>query len=79
MAAKLQTNLIQTLNPGSNRKSKIADGIYLMEHINRPGILIECGFLSNIEEESNLRSPEYQKHLCAVIATTLSGHFREGK
>lgn len=79
VAAKLQTNLIQTLNPGSNRKSKKADSIYLMEHINRPGILIECGFLSNIEEESKLRSPEYQKHLCAVIATTLSGHFREGK
>ena len=79
VAAKLQTNLIQTLNPGSNRKSKKADGIYLMEHINRPGILIECGFLSNTEEESKLRSPEYQKHLCAVIATTLSGHFREGK
>ena len=79
LAIKLQTNLIQTLNPGSNRKSKKAEGIYLMEHIARPGILIECGFLSNIEEEAKLRSAEYQKRLCAVIATTLSGHFREGE
>ena len=79
VAGKLQANLVRTLNPGSNRKSKIADGIYLMEHIIHPGILIECGFLSNIEEEASLRSIEYQQKLCAVIATTISSHFREGE
>lgn len=78
VALKLQTNLIKTLNPGSNRKSRKADGIYLMEHITRPGILIECGFLSNIDEEAKLRSPDYQRKLCAVIATTLCSHFHEG-
>ena len=78
VAGKLQTDLIRTLNPGSNRKSKKADGIYLMEHITHPGILIECGFLSNIEEEARLRSTTYQQKLCAVIATTLSSHFEKG-
>ena len=79
VAGKLQTALIHTLNPGSNRKSKKADGIYLMEHITRPGVLIECGFLSNVEEEAMLRSSAYQKKLCAVIATTLCAHFGEGE
>ena len=79
VAGELQTALIHTLNPGSNRKSKKADGIYLMEHITRPGVLIECGFLSNIEEEAKLRSSAYQKKLCAVIATTLCAHFGEGE
>lgn len=79
VAGKLQTALIHTLNPGSNRKSKKADGIYLMEHITRPGVLIECGFLSNVEEEAKLRSSAYQKKLCAVIATTLCAHFGEGE
>lgn len=79
VAGELQTALIHTLNPGSNRKSKKADGIYLMEHITRPGVLIECGFLSNVEEEAMLRSSAYQKKLCAVIATTLSAHFGEGE
>ena len=76
IAGKLQTNLIHFLNPGSHRKSKRADGVYLMEHISRPGILVECGFLSNIEEEANLRSAAYQQQLCAVIATTIVSHFR---
>lgn len=79
VAGELQTALIHTLNPGSNRKSKKADGIYLMEHITRPGVLIECGFLSNVEEEAKLRSSAYQKKLCAVIATTLCAHFGEGE
>ena len=56
----------------SKRLAKQAKGIYLMEHINCPGILIECGFLSNIAEEAKLRSEEYQKKLCCVIAFTAS-------
>lgn len=70
LAKTLQSEMIRTLNPGSKRNIKKADGIYLMEHIECPGVLIECGFLSNPEEEARLRSPEYQKQLCCVIATT---------
>jgi N-acetylmuramoyl-L-alanine amidase len=70
LAEALQKALISTLNPGSNRQVKKAEGVYLMAHISCPGVLIECGFLSNPEEESRLRSPEYQKALCCVIAAT---------
>lgn len=77
IAGKLQTNLIQFINPNNNRKIKPANGIYLMEHITRPGILIECGFLSNIEEEAKLRSATYQKQICMVIATTIIAHFSD--
>lgn len=72
LAKTLQKNLIATLNPGSNRNAKRAEGVYLMEHISCPGILIECGFLSNPEEEAKLRSAEYQKQLCCVIAATVA-------
>lgn len=71
LADKMQSQLVQTLNPGSNRKSKPSDGIYLMEHICCTGILIECGFLSNVREEALLRSREYQQKLCCVIASTV--------
>lgn len=70
LAKSLQTNLITALNPNSNRQIKKAQGIYLMQHIRCPGVLIECGFLSNQAEEAKLRSPEYQKSLCCVIAAT---------
>ena len=74
LAKALQTALVQNLNPGSNRKEKKSSGVYLMEHITRPGVLIECGFLSNPEEERKLRSEDYQQKLCCVIAVTLLDH-----
>lgn len=73
LAKAMQKKLVETLNPGSNRQAKRAEGVYLMEHITCPGVLIECGFLSNVQEEAKLRSPEYQKALCCVIAVTAAG------
>lgn len=71
LAEQLQNRFCHTINPGSNRRCKRADGVYLMEHIEKTGILVECGFLSNAQEEAKLRSADYQKKLCCVIATTL--------
>ena len=73
LAKQLQTAFVNTLNAGSNRQCKKSDGIYLMEHIECTGVLIECGFLSNVQEEAMLRAPEYQRKLCCVIAATVIG------
>ncbi len=72
LAQNLQEKLNQTLCTGSNRKSKKANGVYLMQNIDGTGVLIECGFLTNPQEEAKLRSGEYQKQLCCVIASTIS-------
>lgn len=72
LAKQLQSIFLSALNPGSKRQAKKSSGIYLMEHIACPGVLIECGFLSNPEEETRLRNPAYQKKLCSVIAAALS-------
>lgn len=73
-AKKLQSALSRSLDPGNKRQAKRSSGIYLMEHIECTGILVECGFLSNPEEEAKLRNAEYQKKLCCVIASTVSNH-----
>lgn len=72
LANRMQDALVSALNPGSRRKCKPCKGIYVMERIQCPGVLVECGFLSNIEEESKLRSPDYQKKICVVISSTVS-------
>lgn len=71
-AKQLQTAFVNTLNPGSNRKVKKASGVYLMKNVTCPGALIECGFLSNFEEESKLKNEDYQKKICCVIGTVSS-------
>ena len=70
LAKQLQHALSQTVNPGSSRQAKPAEGIYLMKHINCTGVLVECGFLSNSQEEMKLRKSDYQQNLCCVIAAT---------
>lgn len=72
LGTALQDALVHALNPGSSRKSKKASGIYLMERIACTGVLVECGFLSNAEEEARLRNAAYQQKLCCVIASTVA-------
>lgn len=46
---------------------RIGDGVYLMNHIACPGVLVECGFVSNPAEARLLEDPEYQLKLAAAI------------
>lgn len=71
LADTVQQRLAYTLDPSNARKCKPSKGVYLLEHIDRPGILVECGFLSNLREESMLRDERYQKKLSAAVATAV--------
>lgn len=77
LAEKLQTLFCKTVNPGSHRKCKSADSVYLLQNINCAGVLVECGFLSNPTEEAKLRDSNYQNQLCCVIGSALSEFFAE--
>ena len=71
LAERLQEKLSSYLIPRSHREVKKCQGVYLMEHIQRTGILLECGFISNPQEEARLAEPAYQKQLCCVIGSAL--------
>ena len=46
---------------------KVPRGVYIMNHIDTPAILVECGFLSNPAEEALLRTADYQLRLAAAM------------
>ena len=71
-AALMQQNLRAGLDPANKRECKPGSGIFLLEKIECPGILVECGFLSNPGEEALLRSKDYQKRLAAVLAGSIT-------
>ena len=69
LAVHTQEILRAALDPDNVRQAKpIPDTVYLMNHISCPGILVECGFLSNPEEEALLRTSGYQTKLAAAMA-----------
>lgn len=77
LAERTQQLLREALDPSNHREVKQSQSVYLMEHIECTGILIECGFLSNAQEAENLQSATYQKKLAAAICAAVGGYLSE--
>lgn len=78
LAKCVQRNLIAALNPVSEREVKEAyDSIYLLKNATIPAILIECGFLSNAQEEKKLLDENYQKQLAWAVYCGIIEYFNE--
>lgn len=77
LAAAVQEALRIGVEPTNNRQSKPAEKVYLMNNIRCPGILVECGFLSNAQEEAKLRQPDYQKQLAVCIAASVCQYIQK--
>lgn len=53
------------------RSEAQAGDLYMLKCIDKPSILVECGFLSNPEEERLLTTHAYQKKICLCITSAL--------
>ena len=68
LADHIQQLLCQQIDPQNQRQAaRISPDVYLMKHITCRAVLVECGFLSNAEEEQHLKDNVYQSKLAAVI------------
>lgn len=64
----MHSNIVSTLDP-QNRRVVTPDKnkIYILNNVNCPAILLECGFVSNHSDITKLNDPEYQRALSAVM------------
>lgn len=62
-------------NLGTKRKYKKANDLYMQRRINRPGILVELGFLSNANDRYLLKHTYYQNKLAHVITQGIIQYF----
>lgn len=68
LAVHMQETLTKALQPENRRvAAPIGKDIYIMNHVQCPAILVECGFLSNPREAAQLETDAYQKQLAVVI------------
>lgn len=73
MAQTIQNNAKKLLQPENDRKSKEAtSAIYLLDRLETPAVLVECGFLSNTEECALLATPEYRQKLSLMLAESIA-------
>ena len=79
LAKKLQENLNNAIKKENKRVAMKLDKVYIMKHVDIPISIVECGFLSNKEEEALLLSEEYQDKLAWGIYNGIMDYFYENK
>ncbi len=77
LSIKIQSELKNVLNEDNKRQAQKRDNIYLLNEINIPSTLVECGFLSNPEEDRLLNNDQYQEKIAWAIYTGLLNYFSE--
>lgn len=79
IARIVQENFKKDLDINNNRKEKPALDSYKVLRVNddMPSILVECGFLSNTEEEQKLITDEYQNKIAESIVKSLNTYYDE--
>ncbi|WP_243109336.1 N-acetylmuramoyl-L-alanine amidase CwlD [Anaerophilus nitritogenes] len=75
----IQEELIKVLDDGNHRKPKEKSDVYLLKESSIPMVLIECGFLSNPQEEKLLQDAKYQEKVAWSIYTGMMKYFQEEK
>lgn len=64
----MQKNVVYYLQQDNKREIKEAGrNIYILSNLECPAVLVECGFLSNPNEELNLIDKNYQRKLSFLI------------
>lgn len=67
IAERIQLSLNDFLKKENSRSIKSISGIYLTKNVKIPLVLVECGFLSNEEENKLLQTDSYQNELAWSI------------
>lgn len=66
--AQIMQNRFAQLQPGNDREIKLSgEELFLLKTNKNPSLMIECGFLSNPEEEQKLATWEYQQKVAFTI------------
>lgn len=75
LAESIMNRLKTDLN--SNRNIKTTD-LYMYRNTTTPGVLVECGYLSNPVERKLLQEEEYQKSLAKTITKGIIDFLKKG-
>ena len=75
LAEQIQTALNEAIQKENHRIAVKLNTVYIMKHVEIPISIVECGFLSNPEEEQQLQQEEYQNRLAWGIYNGIISYF----
>lgn len=76
LAKSIQNTMVSAIDPDNKRVALLKkERIMIFKNLKVPTALIECGFLSNSEEEAKLKTLEYQEKVAKAIKMGIDGYF----
>ena len=77
LATSIQNNLNEAIQKENKRVASKIENIYIINNVEIPTTIVECGFLSNPEEEKKLLDDSYQNRLAWGIYNGIINYFNE--
>lgn len=75
LAEEIQNNLNGSIQKENHRIAMKLNTVYIMKYVEIPISIVECGFLSNPQEEQQLQEDEYQNRLAWGIYNGIISYF----
>ncbi len=73
--AKILQKSFKTNLKSPMEEKKLENTIYMFKQLEVPGVLIECGFLSNVNERELLKTDEYQEKIANALVEGLINYY----
>jgi N-acetylmuramoyl-L-alanine amidase len=79
LAVNIQNSVRESVDPSNKREALVKkEPIIILKNCKTTTTIVECGFLSNAEEDKKLGTKEYQEKLAVAIKDGVKNYF-EGK
>ena len=73
--AAIMQQAVKSFPPGNHRQELQDLAILVLNETDIPGVLVECGYVTNKSEAEKLQTTEYQQRIAWQIAKGLAYHF----
>lgn len=77
LAKSIQSNLNDSIQKENNRIAMKISNVYIVKKVEIPISIVECGFLSNKQEEQELQTEEYQERLAWGVYNGINDYFKK--
>ena len=79
LAEAIQQSLIECVDPSNHREAKANESYFMLKKTPVTTVIVECGFLSNPEEEALLQEEEYQEKMAEAITAGIQNYLNSGE